>query len=86
MQPANELSSIKAFPNPYFQANLTSCLSATRKLWQKSRWVLVNAVTGKVKIEGLVQCVLLAGRCPRMSLAFDRAEMEILATLSVQRF
>jgi len=23
--------------------------SATRKLWQKSRWVLVNAVTGKVK-------------------------------------
>jgi len=32
MQPANELSSIKAFPNPYFQANLTSCLSANQKL------------------------------------------------------
>jgi hypothetical protein len=34
----------------------------------------------------LVQRVLLAGRRPRMSLAFDRAEMEILATLSVYRF
>jgi hypothetical protein len=34
----------------------------------------------------LVQRVLLAGRRPRMSLAFDGAEMEILATPSVYRF
>jgi hypothetical protein len=25
--------------------------SATRKLWQKSRWVLVNAVTGEVDFQ-----------------------------------
>jgi hypothetical protein len=36
-------------------------------------------------IGGLVQCVLLAGRCPRMRLAFDRAEMGVLAILNVYR-